>query len=85
MLAAIGLIWNILKIKHHKVEEKEPLLEPDLPEAIVHQYFTKRRSREVLWYRHVRMHSYTYAVLATFLTIHAQVAIAILLLYVVLY
>lgn len=49
MVAAIALIWSVLKIKFQKEDEKKPLLQdPDLPAAIVHEYFSKRRSREVI-------------------------------------
>ena len=48
MVAAIALIWSVLKIKYRKEEEKPLLQDPDLPAAIVHEYFSKRRSRDVI-------------------------------------
>jgi hypothetical protein len=45
MMAAIGVIWSVLKMKYLKVVERKPLLPP---EAILSRYFSKRRGREVV-------------------------------------
>lgn len=45
--ASVGVICSAFRLKYHKVEEKKPLLDPDLPAAIVHQYFARRRAKDL--------------------------------------
>lgn len=45
--AGIGVICSVIKIKQKKAEEMKPLLDPNLPATIVHEYFAKRRGKHI--------------------------------------
>ena len=46
MVSGVAVIWSVLRMKQDR-EEMKPLLDSDLPTAIVHQYFAKNTKKPV--------------------------------------
>lgn len=46
LASGAGLLWAVLKLKHEQSEEVKPLLDPELPTAIVHQYNDRKNAEK---------------------------------------
>lgn len=44
LVSAIALVIAVVRLKQNKSEELKPLMDPELPTAIVHQYYAKKRA-----------------------------------------
>lgn len=44
LVSAVALLVAVLRFKQHKPEELKPLMDPELPTAIVHQYYARKRA-----------------------------------------
>ena len=44
LVSAVALLVAVVKFKQHKPEELKPLMDPDLPTALVHQYYARKRA-----------------------------------------
>ncbi len=44
VVSAVALLVAVVRLKKQKVEELKPLMDPELPTAIVHQYYARRRA-----------------------------------------
>lgn len=44
--SGIGVLISVMKLKHSSDEEVKPLLDPELPTAIVHQYYARKNAKD---------------------------------------
>ena len=44
LASALALMVAVFKFKQQKPEELKPLMDPELPTAIVHQYYARKRA-----------------------------------------